>query len=323
LARVETGTPEPTKMTTGEWLDRWLQSLPGKLRGGTLANYELTVRRHLVPTIGAVPLRRLTLADVEAAYARLAKSGSARGGGLSTKSVHNVHQVLHRALADAVRNDLLHRNVASGAHSLPSGRAEMKTWSVEQVRQFLGATASDPLFALWRLAALTGARRGELIGLRWSDIDLDGGFVSIQVQLSRQGLQGVTLGAPKTARGRRRVPIDGGTVAALREHRRAQVIKPIGDLVFTRADGSALDPDGVTDLFLAASRAAGLPRIRLHDLRHTAATLMLRAGVHPKTVSERLGHATVSMTLDLYSHSVPAMDVEASDRLAALVDGAS
>jgi integrase len=294
----------------------------GKVRGGTLANYELTVRRHISPRIGYVALRNLTSARVEALYAGLAVDGNSRGGGLSPKSVHNVHQVLHRALRSAVRNDLIARNPAEGAHSLPSGRAEMRTWTAEQVAVFLAAASSDRLSAMWRLAATTGMRRGELIGLRWADVDLDARFVSIQQQRVRQGAAGVVYGPPKTGRGRRRLPIGAATAEALRAHRAAQVVVGVDGLVFHRGDGSGLDPDGVSGAFDRIARSAGLPRIRLHDLRHTAATLMLRAGVHPKVVQERLGHASIAMTLDLYSHAVPAMAAEAADMLEAIVDGA-
>lgn len=317
---VEVGEPEPTNLTTGQWLDQWLAGVR-TMRGGTRANYELAIRRHLKPSIGRVPLRSLTRAAVRELYARLEESGSARGGGLSVKSVHNVHIVLHTALKAAVADGLIPRNPAADAHSLPGGRGEMRVWDAAEVSAFLASVKQDRLFALWRLAAVTGMRRGELLGLRWRDVDLDGGFVTIQQQRVRQGASGVTYGPPKTARGRRRVPIDAATAEALRAHRAAQEVVPIDGLVFTRADGAGLDPDGVSGAFERLSGAAGLTRIRLHDLRHTAATLMLRAGAHPKVVQERLGHSSVAMTLDLYSHAVPSMGVEAADQIAALVDG--
>jgi integrase len=323
-SRAESGTPEPTTMTVGQWLDQWLPTARSRMRRGSWAGVDLIARRHLRPRIGDVPMRRLTRAQVSALYASLAEDGSSiRGGGLSPKSIRNVHMVLRSALQDAVRDDLIPRNPAQDA-AVPSlaGRVEMRTWTPQQVATFLRTAEPDRLYAMWRLAAMTGMRRGELIGLRWRNVDLDGAFVSVQEQLVRQGDRGVVFGEPKTAKGRRRVPIDAVTVAALRAHRAAQVVVGIEDLAFDRGDGTPLDPDGVTDAFLALSRRADLPRIRLHDLRHTAATMMLRAGVHAKVVQERLGHATIGMTLDLYSHAVPAMAAEAADTIAALVDEA-
>jgi integrase len=313
MAAAESGRTEPTKMTTGQWLAEWLPSVKGRVRASTWANYELIVRLRLVRALGSIPLRQLRSAHIEAVYADLSQH-------LSPKSVHNTHLCLRVALEAAVRNDLIQSNPAARGHRSPS-RPEMQVWDAEQAGRFLRATADDPLYALWRLAVLTGARRGELLGLQWPDIDLDRGFISIQRTLSRQGSRGVVLSEPKTPRSRRRVPIDRDTASALREHRGRQVVVPTSGLIFTRWDGSPLDPDTVTTAFRTAARTAGLPRIRLHDLRHTAATLMLRSGEHPKVVQERLGHASVAVTLDLYSHAVPSMGIEAADRLAALVDG--
>lgn len=317
LQRIDRGRPEPTRLTVGQWLEEWLQSIRGReqVRPGTWAGYELNVRLHLTAALGVVPLRQLRTAQIEGAYGRFSDEG------LSPKTVHNIHLVLRSALEAAVRNELIESNPAARAHGMSATRGEMKTWSADQAGRFLRAVAGDPLAAFWRLALMTGMRRGELLGLRWRDVDLDGAFLSVQQQLTRQGDRGLVLAEPKTSRGRRRIPLDAATVAALRARRSQQEIVPVQDLVFTRADGHALDPDTVTDAFRKATRAAGLPLIRLHDLRHTAATLMLRAGIHPKVVQERLGHASITMTLDLYSHAVPAMSVEAADQLAALVDG--
>jgi integrase len=301
-------------MTTGQWLAEWLPSIQGKVRDGTWANYEAVVKLHLMPTLGAIPLAQLRAAQIETLYLQLALRRA-------PKTVHNIHLVLRSALEAAVRNELIASNPAARAHRMSSSRPQMQTWDADQLRRFLVSVSDDRLYALWRLYAMTGARRGEMLGLRWSDIDLAGAFISIQQQLSRQGAQGVVISEPKTARGRRRIPIDAATVAALRAHKANQVVVGIDGLAFTREDGSRLDPDVVTAAFRKASRAAGLSVIRLHDLRHTAATLMLRAGTHPKVVQERLGHASIAMTLDLYSHAVPSMAAEAADQLAALVDG--
>jgi len=182
---------------------------------------------------------------------------------------------------------------------------------------------------VWLLAANTGMRRGELIGLRWSAVDLERGTIAVVRAHAVVRYGEVTASEPKTARGRRAIAIDAGTVAALRSHRARQAAERLAvgpgwadtDLVFTRADGTAIHPQRLTAWFEQAARRAGLPAIRLHDLRHSYATLALGAGVHPKVVSERLGHATVAMTLDVYSHVTPTMQREAAAAVAAILEG--
>jgi integrase len=203
----------------------------------------------------------------------------------------------------------------------------MRTWSAEQVRAFLANVADDRLAALWRLAATTRMRRGEILGLRWRDLALDGAVLSV-AQARVRGTDGLTYGPPKTSASRRRVDLDAATVAALRAHRRRQTderaILPIDrdqDLVFSRADGLPLDPDGVSGTFDRLQLRARLPHIRFHDLRHTMTSLMLANGAPAKVVQERLGHSSVMVTLDTYSHVAPGMQRDATDRLARAIDG--
>ena len=196
----------------------------------------------------------------------------------------------------------------------------MKTWTAEQVRTFLRSVEDQRLYAMWRLYATTGMRRGEVLALRRADLALDDGFLMVR-QSRVHGVHGWVVNDPKTRAGQRRVPLDPATVAALKAHLEAQEVVGPDDYAFDRGDGTPLDPDGVSGTFDRLSRAAKLPRIRLHDLRHTAATLMLAAGTNPKVVQERLGHSSITMTLDLYSHVVPTLQDEAADRLALLIDG--
>jgi integrase len=224
---------------------------------------------------------------------------------------------------------LVVRNVADAA-SPPSNRAAKapppQTWSASELRTFLASTAGTRLEPLWQLYATCGLRRGEALGLRWRDVDLDGGTVAIaKARVSTD--RGVVEGQPKSGRGRA-VALDAGTVAKLREHRKCQLEERLAwgpayaaeDYVFTREDGVPYSPDHVTRAFRKAVKRAGLPPIRLHDLRHTWASLALAAGVNPKVVSERLGHATVSFTLDTYSHVMPGLQEDAAARVAALLD---
>lgn len=329
-AAVAGGTfVEPSRQTVGKYLTEWVAGISGEVRGGTWRGYRDNVHNHLTPRIGDVPLQALSANRVRALYQELATGGRLRdGAGLSVKSVHNLHLTLRKALADAVRDRVLLSNPADHAHRLPNDRPEMRTWSAPQLAAFLASVRDDPDFALWRLAATTGMRRGEVVGVRWHDVDMDGARVAI-VQQRVRGADGLGFGPPKTAKARRSVALDPATVAALRAHRRRQAEDRLAfgpgyqdaDLVFARADGSPLDPDTVSATFDRLLKLARLPRIRLHDLRHTHATLALAAGVHPKVVQERLGHANIQTTMDIYSHTIPAMQEDAASRVAALVDG--
>jgi integrase len=204
----------------------------------------------------------------------------------------------------------------------------MRTWSADDLRDFLDGLHGDRLYAAWHVAASTGLRRGELLALRWDDIDLEGARLSVRRSFVSVGYE-VRLSEPKTKRSRRQLALDRATVGALRDHRRRQLEERISwgpawqdtGLVFTREDGTLIHPDRLTKSFNRHVNGSGLPRIRLHDLRHTHATLALQAGIHPKVVSERLGHATVSITLDTYSHAIPAMQQDAAERVAELVFG--
>lgn len=205
----------------------------------------------------------------------------------------------------------------------------MSVWTADHLRTFLASTRDDRLHTLWLTMATTGVRRGEALGLRWGDIDLDASRASIRRSLTSAAGK-LTFAEPKTAKSRRSIALDPATIAALRAHRMRQLQERLAwagayddnDLVFAREDGSPLRPDSASRRFIELSKAAGVPRIRVHDLRHTYATLALAAGVHPKIVSERLGHSSVAFTLDVYSHVVPALEEEAASLVARLITGA-
>jgi integrase len=236
---------------------------------------------------------------------------------------------LRRAFRDAVRKRLVARDPTDAADPPSAGAAKaatMPTWAAEQVGRFLGSLLDDRLFAAWRLAASTGMRRGEVLGLRWRDLDLDTDVGRAGVtQTLIEGKGGPRFSTPKGGRGRV-VALDAETVCALREHRKAQLAERLalgpawqeGDLVFCREDGSPLWPRTFSRAFKRHAAAAGLPTIRLHDLRHGWATLALGAGVHPKLVQERLGHATIAITLDIYNRALPTMHEGAAAIVAAL-----
>lgn len=206
----------------------------------------------------------------------------------------------------------------------------MTTWSAAEVQLFLGSIGQDPWYPLFVTAVATGMRRGELLGLRWADVSLEDDRLSVRQQLTL--LHNVlNFSDPKTSRSRRTIDLDPETVKVLRRHRASQSQQRLRwgeaytdhDLVFCREDGTPMNPDRLTVLFQGMVKRSGLAKIRLHDLRHTNATLALEAGVPPKVISDRLGHATVAFTMDVYAHAVPALQAEAARRVGALIFGAS
>ena len=320
---------EPSKRNLGGFLIKeWLPSIAASVRPSTWTAYRMLCETHIIPALGTVPLQRLSAAMLNKLYADLLADGRRNGkGGLSPRTVQYVHVTAHKALADAVRWQLIPRNVADQATPPRPQAKEPKAWSADVLRSFLAHVEGDRLYAAYLLAATTGLRRGEVLGLRWRDVDMAGGRLAV-VQTLLQVCNEVAFGTPKTAKGRRSVALDERTVSVLKAHRKAaledRLILGLGTpdteaLVFTAPDGAPVNPESFSDHFGRLVKAAGLPRIRFHDLRHTHATLALQAGVHPKVVSERLGHATVSITLDTYSHAIPAMQEEAAERVAALV----
>jgi len=253
---------------------------------------------------------------------------------LDSRTVNYVHTIIHRALKDAVRWGRLARNAADAADPPRGGQKSdgVQSWDASTLRDFLATSSAsgDRLYSLWVLLATTGMRRGEAIGLRWSDVDLDAGRLRV-VQTIIQVRSKVTVGEPKTARGRRPIALDAGTVTVLREHRKRSLeermlVGPDFDdqgLVFHHPDGSCLKPDAVSATFVRRVRKAGLPPLTLKGLRHTWATLALECGIHPRVVQERLGHSTIAITLGIYSHVAPTLHDAAAQLVADLVLGTS
>lgn len=319
LHKVNTGTyVEASTQPLNEYLPKWLDRIEPTVRSTTHDRYRNNVNK-IIAVLGHVQLGKVTPGHVEDFYAGLLQSGLAPG------TVRLCHSVFHRALSDAVKRGEALRNVCDAVTPPRANSPEMKTWTAAEVRQFLHATADDEYAALWRLALMTGVRRGELLALRWQDVNLDNGTLSVRRTLI-QSKDGITFGEPKTAKGKRRIELDSRSVEALRTHRIEQVARRLEsddwddtDLVFERNNGSVIHPDAMLYRFRQLSKAAGVSRIRLHDLRHTAATLMLENGAHPKIVQERLGHSDISMTLNRYSHVMPGMQRDVADRLAAAI----
>jgi integrase len=334
LAALRSGTfVEPSKRTVGSYLlEEWLpENQPPRLRPSSYANYTIYTRTHVVPRLGDIELQRLTPSNLSAFYRALLTDARRDGQGLAPKTVRNVHAMLHRALRDAVRLGYLVRNVADAVTPPRGPSPEMQVWTPEELRTFLAHARQDRLYALWLLVATTGMRRAELAGLRWVDVDLDAARLS--PRRPRVVVNYVVHESePKTRMGKRSLALDPATLAALQEHKarqeqeRAEVGSAWMDsgLVFTRPDGVPIHPDLITDWFRRLARGAGLPPIRLHDVRHSYATAALAAGIPAKVVSERLGHANIAITLDVYSHVIPGMDAQAANAVASLIlDGFS
>lgn len=311
----------PSSQTLREFLETdWLPSVSSSLRPLTFDSYRANVLNHVVPHLGELKLQGVTPAALNTFYGELSES-------LSPTTIRYIHAILRRAFADAVRWNRLPSNPADGAdppRKSSAARNAMRTWSAPELHQFLEGVSQDRLAACWRFLAMTGCRRGEALGLRWRDID----FARGQATILQAIVGGRATSEPKSESGRRTIALDVGTLAALRRHREAQRLErdvfgdhySDNDLVFCREDGTPMWPRSLSRAFSRRIAALDLPRIRLHDLRHTHATLALQAGIHPKVVQERLGHASISITLDIYSHATQPMQQDAASQVAALVD---
>lgn len=309
-------------LTVGQYLPQWLES-KGRIRVSTSHSYAGHIRCHLIPELGHLRLAELKPSHVEALYRRLAEDG------MSARTVQRVHATLRAAFNSALRRGLIERNVVLHVELVGAQRYQAATWTPDQVGQFLDylRDSEDRLAALYQLLVLRGPRRGEAVGLRWSDVDLDAATATIEQAVAQVG-HNTYVQLPKMRGDIRRISLDADTVEALRQHRAAQARERAAcgqawrdqdNRVFTGVDGQGLHPGAVTKHFYALTEAAGLPRIRLHDLRHTAATIALEAGVPLKTVSDMLGHTSLATTADTYTHVRLSVALEAAEMSVALV----
>ena len=327
----------PERVTLKTFLnDQWLPAIRHTVESTTLASYEQNVRLHIVPHLGAITLQALDPGHLNGLYADLLDHGRTDGtGGLSARSVRYIHTIIHRALRDATRWGKTVRNVADLADppSLKAARApEMKYWMPGQLRSFISEIekSDDRLAAAFRLAAMTGLRRGEIAGLTWADVELGSAMLLVRRQTRTIGRKTEHVELTKSSAGRRRVNLDAGTVASLRRLKVRQAAEKLAcgsgyrdtDLVFTQADGSPVHPQTLTETFARRVKSAGLPMIRLHDLRHTHVAHLLAAGANVKIVSERIGHASSSFTLDRYGHLIEGQQANAAAAVADLIDSA-
>jgi integrase len=318
----------PGRMTFAEWIrDSWLPMTEGRVKPTTYHSYERNMEIHVLPGIGSRLLQQLTPLMLNAMYARLQAEGSNHGP-LSAKTVRYIHTTIHKALEDAVDAGVVARNVADRAKPpRPSRRStrQVGSWESHELAQFLSFVCGSRLEAVWRLTAMTGMRRGELLGLRWADIDFESARLSVRHAVVAVAYA-VIESTPKSHNARV-IDLDRDTVQLLLAHRRRQREErnECGpdyrdhDLVVARENGTPIHPHSFSQLFERTVRRAGIRVIRLHDLRHTHATLALKAGVPVKVVSERLGHESPAFTLKQYAHVIPGMQAAAAAVVADLV----
>jgi integrase len=312
----------PGKSTLEEYLKTWLNDYcKPNLSPRTCELYEYMCNYHIKPTLGKIPLTDLRPAHLQHLYSEKQSSG------LSGRTVQLMHVTIHKALKNAVNAGLLSQNPADRVDKPKIQRREMKTLNERELHIFLEMARSTDYYALFYIYLFTGMRRSEAIALRWQDVDLL--LCQLNVTRSMQYLYNVPGGShvgfkqPKTQKSRRVIALSPSTVAVLREHSEAQnkqrqllELPPAkdSDLVFSHWNGSPFLPDSITHAWVKLVRRCGLRGIRLHDARHTHASLMLKQGVSPKVISERLGHAGVAITLDLYAHTTPGMQQAAADK---------
>ncbi len=305
--------------TVKHYLEYWLEEVhKPTIRISTYVRYQEIIQLHILPSIGHLQLQNLSPRHIQALYAKKVKEG------LSASTVQSIHAVLHKALDNAVRLGSLPRNVSDKIPLPRLTKHEIKSLTLEQAQHLLESVREHRLESLFVLALSTGMRLGELLGLKWQDINFADGTLQIRRILSYVRSKGFVESEPKTARSRRHIILPAFVLESLKQHRVRQLEAKLKagtfwedrDLVFCTAQGSYLNPvSTVQDIFKAVLRKAGLPRMRFHDLRHSAATILLSMGVHPKVVQELLGHSQISMTMDTYSHVLPTMQKDAMERM--------
>ena len=317
LTQVDGGlTLSGAQATLADYLNEWLVVHSTSVRPKTADQYKQICIQHIIPDLGPIKMKDLQPRQIQALYSRKMQNG------ISARTVILIHAVIRRALNQAVKMGVIGRNPAMAVTRPKFHRKEMKTLSDSQVRTLLSIAQGNRFEAVFWVAVTTGLRLGELMGLKWSDLDWTNRRIRIQRQLQRlQG--GLAFSEPKTAAGRRVIVLGSATIEKLRKHLELQSVErqfagsswKENDMMFPSTIGTPMDPSNLYHIFKDLLKLANLPDIRFHDLRHTAATLMLQQNVHPKIVQSRLGHSDISMTLNTYSHVLPSMQDEAAEKL--------
>lgn len=321
----------PQRVTLAEFVRTdWLPTMQTQVKKSTWDSYRRNLENHVLPALGGTPIQQLSAGHLNSLYRSLLADGrrNGPGGGLSAKTVRNVHGTLSKVLADAADQGVVSRNIANSARPpkpRKTGTRQIRFWTPAELAHFLAAVRDDRLYALWHLAAMTGMRRGELLGLRWCDVDPVARRLSVRQTLISVAYE-LTITTPKS-HSARVIDLDPETVEVLQRHRKQQLEEHAAaggqlaaqSLIFGKPNGDTIHPDVISQTFDKRVGRAGVRRIRLHDLRHTHATIGLRAGVPVKVMSERLGHSTPAFTLQQYAHVIPGMQAEAAEAIARIV----
>ncbi len=322
MHEFETGAYiETTQLNLKDYLERWVNDYAKiNLRPKTYERYEDLIGQHITPALGRIELSKLRPMHLQQFYAHLLTNGRLNGrGGLAPATVRQCHRIIHRALEMAVKWQVLTQNAAKAVEAPRVQRPEITVLTEEQINILLDKARDTTYYCTLVVAIYTGMRRGEIYGLRWKDVDFKNLKVSVRQTAQYSKKQGIIFKDPKTATGRRSIAITPFVAKELKRHqvRQSEIKLYYGthyenhDLVISQPNGRPAHPDSITSWLGKFTEKIGIPRIRFHDLRHTHASLLLKQGVHPKVVSERLGHAGIIITLDTYSHILPGLQEEA------------
>ena len=296
------------RMTVSEYIDRYMQDVAAHtLRPKTIEGYNSLIELHIKPALGSMKLSVLTPAHVQKFYSDQLNLGFSR------RTVEFMHAVLHKSLDQAVRWGMVPRNVCDLVDVPQPERRAMNVWSAEQVKAFLDSVRYHRWYPIYVLAITCGFRIGEVLGIHYEDVDLANSSINVRHATQTLVGKGIIITTPKTDKSRRLVTVPATAMQILKDY--LDYTKVNQGLIFTTRSGKPVSSRNLVRHFKLSAQAAGLPEIRFHDLRHTSATLLLAAGVHPKVVQERLGHSQIGLTLDTYSHVVPSMQVEAAQKM--------
>lgn len=322
---------EPSQMTVRQLAERWLTDVKAlRLEASTLQNYRDLIEGHIIPDLGDVRIQRLAATDLQTYYRQKLQSGRKDGrGGLSTRTVRYLHNLLLAMFSQAVRWGILQGNPIELAEPPKLHQSEKHVWTEEEAARFVENIQGHRLAAFWALALVTGLREGELLGLRWRDLDFKKGTLTVAQAMKRVKDKDKRFGPPKSRRSRRVISLDEQAVGVLRSHRVLQAQERLlagagwidFGLVFTTREGRPLLPSNMLKLHNRLCHKAGVPRIRPHDMRHTNATILFDHDTDPKTVQERLGHHSVSFTIQTYVHAIRAREEEAARSIGGAVLG--
>lgn len=318
---------EPSDITFREYLDYWLENY-AKINTAvrTYENYSYIISQHLKPSLGNIKLSKLQPSHLQEYYSKKLDDGKIEGGGLSPQSVKHHHRLINKVLKDAVKWQFIIRNVAEAVSPPKTKKIEMQTWNNEQVKTFLEVSKESRYYLIYLTAINTGMRRGEVLGLRWQDIDFENNILYVRQSLQEVKKVGLTFKEPKSGKSRS-ITITPSLTKEFKKLYKQQLEEKLLlgreyddlDLVFAQKNGRPIQPTEMARNYRKMVDKSGLPYIRFHDLRHTHATLLLQQGVHPKVVSERLGHSTIGITMDTYTHVLPNMQKEAAELLEQLI----